>query len=89
MTDDLPVGMRLSILFSVVLYSFSLVGLSVLLERSQHFPQYQLFASHHHMPVSSIVSSGVARGGAGGANAPPQIFLVPLLPKTPIGNRST
>ena len=31
--------------------------------------------------------SGVARGGAGGANAPPQIFVVPLLPKTPIGNR--
>ena len=28
--------------------------------------------------------SGVARGGAGGANAPYQIFVVPLLPKTPI-----
>ena len=33
--------------------------------------------------------SGVAKGGAGGANAPPQIFVVQLLPKTPIGNRST
>ena len=33
--------------------------------------------------------SGVARGGAGGANAPPQILVVPLLPKIPIGNRST
>ena len=26
-----------------------------------------------------------SQGGAGGANAPPQIFVVPLLPKTPIG----
>ena len=26
--------------------------------------------------------SGVAKGGAGGANAPPQIFVVPLLQKT-------
>ena len=25
--------------------------------------------------------SGVAKGGAGGANAPPQIFVVPLLQK--------
>ena len=30
--------------------------------------------------------SGVARGGAGGANAPPQIFVVPILhTKTLIG----
>ena len=27
------------------------------------------------------MGSGVAKGGAGGANAPPQIFVVPLLQK--------
>ena len=32
--------------------------------------------------------SGVAKGGAGGANAPPQNFGVPLLPKTPIHIRA-
>ena len=28
-----------------------------------------------------LEDSGVAKGGAGGANAPPQIFVVPLLQK--------
>ena len=32
----------------------------------------------------AIVTSGVAKGGAGGANAPPQIFVVPLLQKKPL-----
>ena len=32
--------------------------------------------------LSLIQISGVAKGGAGGANAPPQIFVVPLLQKT-------
>ena len=36
------------------------------------------FASEHWQ----FHLGGVARGGAGGANAPPQIFVVPLLPKT-------
>ena len=38
--------------------------------------------------VPKCKTSGVARGGAGGggANAPPQIFVVPLLPKTGLHN---
>ena len=37
----------------------------------------------------SIKNQWRSQGGCGGANAPPQIVVVPLLPKTPIGNRST
>ena len=47
----------------------------------------QHFQSTLSVGRGSQKSSGVARGGAGGANAPPQIFVVPLLPKTLIGNR--
>ena len=37
---------------------------------------------HYYRLKWSWASSGVAKGGAGGANAPPQIFVVPLLQKT-------
>ena len=49
-------------------------------------PEYK---SDNPVEIPIDFRSGVARGGAGGANAPPQIFVVPLLPKTPIGNRFT
>ena len=45
------IGTRLCILFSVVLFSFSLVC-------SGHFPQYVFFISLHHMPVPVQSSFG-------------------------------
>ena len=43
-----------------------------------------LLQSHYDTGMSwtIVLGSGVAKGGAGGANAPPQIVVVPLLQKT-------
>ena len=52
--------------------------------KSKFFPENTKFGA---LSLYAYYYSGVARGGAGGANAPPQIFVVPLLPKTPTGNK--